>query len=343
MEWRPSYPITTPRLTLRPLTVEDVEDLLAYRGRPDVCRYLPFEPMDERILTTRLASDLGRRDITAEGQGLTLGVALAAGGRLVGDVVLFFTSARDAGGEIGYVFHPDVAGQGYATEACTALLDLAFGGGDGPGLHRVVARMDARNSPSVRLASRLGMRREAHHRSSEMFKGAWTDLVVYALLDHEWRAAAPERGRRAGLASVPNATMIDDGHGISLSVMLIVADAGAAVDWYRTALGATELWNLGGVAGLQVEGAPFFLHEAVPGRANERSPADAGLTTTRIEVFVDDPGRLIDRAADAGATQVEQLTPHEAPWGIHRQGGFTDPFGHRWSVGDRTPLQPFAP
>jgi PhnB protein len=137
--------------------------------------------------------------------------------------------------------------------------------------------------------------------------------------------------------------MIGDGPGISLSVMLIVPDAGAAVGWYRTALGATELWNLGGVAGLQVEGAPFFLHESVPGRAQEQSPTDAGLTTTRIEVFLDDPGRLIDRAADAGATHVEHLTPHEVPWGIHQQGGFTDPFGHRWSVGDRTPLQPFPP
>ena len=48
--------------------------------------------------------------------------------------------------------------------------------------------MDARNSASARLASRLGMRREAHHRSSEMFKGEWADMVVYALLDHEWHA-----------------------------------------------------------------------------------------------------------------------------------------------------------
>jgi PhnB protein len=89
--------------------------------------------------------------------------------------------------------------------------------------------------------------------------------------------------------------------------------------------------------------APFFLHEAVPGKTNERSPADVALTTTRIEVFVDDPDALIGRAARAGATDVETLTDHQAPWGVHRQGGFTDPFGHRWSVGDRSPLAPFSP
>jgi catechol 2,3-dioxygenase-like lactoylglutathione lyase family enzyme len=99
----------------------------------------------------------------------------------------------------------------------------------------------------------------------------------------------------------------------SVSVMLIVPDAPAAVSWYRTALGAAELWNLGSVAGLHLRDAPFMLHEAVPGRKTEPSPIEVGVTTTRIEVFVDDPG------------------------------GFTDPSGYRWSVGDRTPLQRYSP
>lgn len=86
-----------------------------------------------------------------------------------------------------------------------------------------------------------------------------------------------------------------------------------------------------------------MLHEAVPGRETEPSPVEAGLTTTRIDVFVDDPGQLIEQAAQAGATEVQPLSDHKAPWGTHRQGGFTDPFGHRWSVGDRTPLQPYPP
>ncbi len=126
-----------------------------------------------------------------------------------------------------------------------------------------------------------------------------------------------------------------------LSVMLIVSDATEALAWYKAALGAAELWDLGGVAGLAIDGAPFFIHEAVPGRTTEPSPLDAGMTTTRIEVFVDEPAGLIERAAAAGATAVDPPTDHETPWGVHRQGGFTDPFGHRWSVGDRTPLAPF--
>ncbi|WP_433367923.1 VOC family protein [Actinoplanes sp. CA-142083] len=125
-----------------------------------------------------------------------------------------------------------------------------------------------------------------------------------------------------------------------ISVMLIVAEAEAAISWYKTALGATELWNLGGVAGLEIAGAPFFLHEVNPDNPAETSPDRAGVTSTRIELFTDDPDHVIERAVAAGATVRAPIEDHRVPWGTHRQGGFTDPFGHEWSVGDRSPLGP---
>lgn len=124
----------------------------------------------------------------------------------------------------------------------------------------------------------------------------------------------------------------------AISVMLIVPDGPSAVAWYRDALGATQLWNLGGVAGLIVAGAPFFLHAANPENPAERSPAEIGQTSVRIEVFVDDPERLLQRAVAAGAVCTAEIHDHSVPWGTHRQGGFRDPFGHNWSVGDRSPL-----
>ncbi|GIE85980.1 VOC family protein [Actinoplanes regularis] len=128
-----------------------------------------------------------------------------------------------------------------------------------------------------------------------------------------------------------------------ISVMLIVPDADAAVAWYKTALGATELWNLGGVAGLEINGAAFFLHEVNPQNPAETSPGQAGFTSTRVEIFTDDPDEVIERAAAAGAATGADIEDHRMPWGTHRQGGFTDPFGHKWSVGDRSPLAPFPP
>jgi PhnB protein len=123
-----------------------------------------------------------------------------------------------------------------------------------------------------------------------------------------------------------------------ISVMLIVPDAQAAVAWYKDALGASELWNLGGVAGLDISGAPFFLHEADPGNPEELSPDQVGGTSTRIELFVDDPDGVLERALAAGALLGSEIEAHQVPWGTHRQGGFRDPFGHNWSIGDKSPL-----
>jgi uncharacterized glyoxalase superfamily protein PhnB len=125
----------------------------------------------------------------------------------------------------------------------------------------------------------------------------------------------------------------------AVSVMLIVPDANAAIAWYKDALGAQELWDLGGVAGLHIAGAPFFLHEVNPDNLAETSPDRAGVTSVRIELFVDDPDTVVDRALATGATPGSPVVDHQTPWGTHRQGGFRDPFGHNWSVGDRSPLR----
>ena len=128
----------------------------------------------------------------------------------------------------------------------------------------------------------------------------------------------------------------------AISVMLIVSEAEAAIDWYKKAIGARELWNLGGVAGLEINGASFYIHEVNPNNPTEKSPVEAGVTSTRIELFVDDPDDFMERALIVGATISSPIEDHHVPWGKHRQGGFKDPFGHNWSVGDKSPLSPFT-
>jgi PhnB protein len=93
----------------------------------------------------------------------------------------------------------------------------------------------------------------------------------------------------------------------------------------------SQAWKLGG--------APFYIHESNPGNSLEKSPLDAGVTSTRIELFVDNPEDVMMSALTAGATIGSQIEDHSRPWGIHRQGGFKDPFGHNWSVGDKSPLE----
>ena len=128
---------------------------------------------------------------------------------------------------------------------------------------------------------------------------------------------------------------------LSISCMLAVEDAPAAAEWYIYALGASELWSLGSVRGLDIGGAPFFLHES--NDEGFSSPVVIGHTTVRIEVFVDDPDLFIERAVAAGAVvSADGVQNHRVPWGVHRQGGFSDPFGHVWLVGDRSPLKQYS-
>jgi RimJ/RimL family protein N-acetyltransferase len=191
MELAPRYPVRTRRLSLRPLSVADTTALLAYRSRPDVCRHVPFQPMDTAVLPERLGTVWARTSLNDAGQSLTLGVEVTATGELVGDVVLFWHSREHRGGEVGYVLNPEFGGHGYASEAVRRLLGLAF---DDLGLHRVVARIDARNEASARLARRLGMRQEAYLMRNEWFKGEWTDELDFALLEDEWPPPVKDDG-----------------------------------------------------------------------------------------------------------------------------------------------------
>ena len=127
-----------------------------------------------------------------------------------------------------------------------------------------------------------------------------------------------------------------------VSPMLAVSDGHAAIAFYQAAFGATVLWHLaaGGhvVAGLEIDGAPFFLATEAPAYGT-RGPVAAGCTTVRIELFVDDPVTVYDRAVSAGATARSPVREHEhetlGPRPIRRmlQGDVVDPFGHMWLIG----------
>ncbi|GAB2442862.1 hypothetical protein GCM10027187_01070 [Streptosporangium sandarakinum] len=76
-----------------------------------------------------------------------------------------------------------MSGRGFATEAVRALIGVAF---ERCGMHRVIARLDARNEASARLCQRVGMVKEAHLRRDYWMKGEWADTLIYGLLAEQW-------------------------------------------------------------------------------------------------------------------------------------------------------------
>ena len=124
-----------------------------------------------------------------------------------------------------------------------------------------------------------------------------------------------------------------------ISPMLAVSDGAAAIEFYKKAFGARVLWDLdSAVAGLEIDGAKFFLADAAPDFGT-RGPASVGFTTVRIELFVDDPVAVHRKAVAAGAIDRSRVEEHRYPTvGPHPikrmlQGAVVDPFGHMWLIG----------
>lgn len=183
----PGHPIETARLTLRPFSPSDFDDLYAYQSRPDVARYLHWDARDQAQV--RQALDRQCRETTLDaGDWLTFAVVWREAGKVVGEVGLKWLSRVHRQGETGFVFNPEYHGRGLATEAAASMLTLGF---DNLGWHRIIGSCDARNRPSARLMERIGMRQEAHFAHNEVVKGKWADELVYAILDHEWKARRP--------------------------------------------------------------------------------------------------------------------------------------------------------
>lgn len=182
-----TLPILTDRLVLRPFTSDDLDDLYSIQSRPDVARYLYWNPRSRDEVREVLERKTRQTVLAAENDALCLAVTLpGAEGTttgVVGEVTLWWRSVEHRQGELGYILHPDHWGRGVGTEAARAMLDLAFGV---LGLHRVYGRCDERNTTSASLMRRLGMRQEAHFVHNEIFKGEWGDELVCAILETEW-------------------------------------------------------------------------------------------------------------------------------------------------------------
>ena len=177
--------LTTLRLSLRPFQPSDLETYASYHGKPGVYRYLYSDPPTPAVLVERFR-DLQQPRFETTGDEFRLAVVRKADGRLLGEVLLKLASVDARQAEVGYIFDPEQAGQGYATEAVARLITFGF---KELGVHRIFARLDVLNQGSIGVVERLGLRREAHFVENDRFAGMWGDEYVYAVLAREWPVA----------------------------------------------------------------------------------------------------------------------------------------------------------
>ena len=115
----------------------------------------------------------------------------------------------------------------------------------------------------------------------------------------------------------------------AITATLSVREWARAVEFYKAAFGATELYRVdgGGVAQLAVDGAEFWVAEESPAHENF-SPQTLGGCSVRLLLIVADPAAVCARAVGAGAKQVAPVAD-EHGW---RMGRIVDPFGHHWEI-----------
>ena len=123
-----SIRIETERLILRPLSMNDVDDLYEYQSRPEIVRYIPWPERTREQVIEALdkAITSGKNVIKEEGDFILLGWELKSSGKVIGQSNMGMDSLRDKCADIGWVTHQDFQQQGYAFEATSALMKYAF-------------------------------------------------------------------------------------------------------------------------------------------------------------------------------------------------------------------------
>ena len=177
-------PITTKRLELRRLTLDDAEVMFAYRSNPLVAKYQGWKP-DSVEQTREFINKLSGIEPDTPGTWIQLALVHRDSRQMIGDCGLHFLKDDRRQSEIGITLSPSHQRQGYALEAVRDVIEYLF---TELGKHRVFASMDPRNTAVIELFKRVGMRQEAHMIESLWLNGEWVDDVIFAILDREWRS-----------------------------------------------------------------------------------------------------------------------------------------------------------
>lgn len=177
--------LTTDRLFIRPLTLNDKEDLLSYRSDHVTNQYqgwIPGNLNDVEMFIKKLAVAPNLPETWYQ-----LGIVERKSNQFIGDVGIHFIDPENYQAEVGCTLDKHYQGQGFALEALREVIDYLF---TEYKKHRIVASIDPDNLSSIILVERLGFRKEAHFKESLRIHNQWVDDIIYAILAKEWLTRA---------------------------------------------------------------------------------------------------------------------------------------------------------
>jgi uncharacterized glyoxalase superfamily protein PhnB len=127
---------------------------------------------------------------------------------------------------------------------------------------------------------------------------------------------------------------IPDGYH-SVTPHITVNDGNKAIDFYKKAFGAKEVYRMPGPGGkimhaeIQIGDSMIMLNDEFPEMGGTRSAKSIGESSVTLHVYVPDVDKVFNQAVASGATATMPVS--EMFWG-DRYGKLRDPFGHNWSI-----------
>ncbi len=177
--------LSTARLVLREFAADDWRAVQAYQSDPRYLRYYEWTERPERDVREFVGRFIAQQSEQPRTR-YQLAIVLKDDGGLIGNCGIRMDAPGATEADVGYELAPEQWGRGYASEAARAIVAFGF---DALRVHRICAACVADNVASAHVLEKLGMQLEGRLRDHRHYKGRWWDTLVYAILEHEWRAA----------------------------------------------------------------------------------------------------------------------------------------------------------
>lgn len=173
------YPLLTNRLSIEPLSRNDLDDFIAYRQDPEVAKYQGWDISYSQRQALELLESQRNVLLPSNGSWLQLAIHDQLSGKLFGDLALHSLNNVGTSFEIGFTLARENQGKGIAKEAVGRLIKYLF---DEMGVVSIVANCDQRNSSAIKLLLSLGFE-QVHTKSwTEHFKDEFVTVDHFVLV-----------------------------------------------------------------------------------------------------------------------------------------------------------------
>lgn len=181
LNFNPFPDITTNRLILRRLSVNDVNEVFALRSNEECMKYIPrpiCKNTDEALEHINLINTNIDENI-----GINWAITLKGYEKLIGIIGHYKISCENFRSEIGYMILPEYQNKGYVTEAVKAMLEYGF---NQLNLNSIEAIIDPNNIASEKVLQKNGFKKEAHLTENQFYNGRYLDTVIYSILKRNY-------------------------------------------------------------------------------------------------------------------------------------------------------------